>query len=53
MVVNDNASNLTPRVVLWLIASKLAPTETVAKFPPDQRQLLTSRASDAIANYSR
>ncbi len=53
MVVNDNASNLTPRVVLWLIASKLAPTKAVAIFPPDQRQLLTSLASATIANNSR
>jgi hypothetical protein len=27
MVVNDNAGNLTPRGVLQLIASRLAPTE--------------------------
>ncbi|AZO84209.1 hypothetical protein BOO88_07670 [Stutzerimonas stutzeri] len=29
MVVNDNAPNLTPRGVLWLIASRLAPTKAV------------------------
>jgi len=30
MVVNDNAPNLAPRDVLWLIASRLAPTKEQA-----------------------
>jgi len=53
MVVNDNAGSLASRGVLGIIASKLAPTRAVAKFPPDQRQLLTSPASVTIENNSR
>jgi hypothetical protein len=33
MVVNDNAANLTPRVVLRFFASKLAPTGTAQAKP--------------------
>ena len=44
MVVNDNAGNLTPRVVLKSIASELAPTEVACSLFHQKWKLVLSKA---------
>ena len=54
MVVNDNAGNLTPRVVLRLIASMLAPTVggCIAPRSPVGASMLAMVVNDNAGNLT-